>query len=34
MFCHDADDIQAPIKIFQQQGLDLPLNNVVITNHK
>ncbi len=22
MFCHDADDIQAPIKKFQRQELD------------
>jgi sterol desaturase/sphingolipid hydroxylase (fatty acid hydroxylase superfamily) len=31
MFCHDADDIQAPIKKFQRQELDSLLNNAVIT---
>jgi hypothetical protein len=30
MFCHDTDNIQAPIKKFQRQELDQLQNNEVI----
>jgi hypothetical protein len=33
MFCHDADNIQAPIKNSHWQEIDSLLNNVVITYH-
>jgi hypothetical protein len=39
MFCHDADNIQVPIRKFQRQELDSLLNNAVIvglsfSNHR
>ena len=33
MFCHDADNIQAPIKNFQRREIDSLLNNPVIIYH-